>query len=63
MTGTIIVSKTSFEHFKNVCKDRFNGDYEVFEEHELAYIVHVVFTDIQDIFSLGQILEQERILN
>lgn len=63
MHGTIIVTKTAYKDFQKVCEDRFNGDYEVFEEHELAYIVHIVFTDIQDVFSLGQIFEQERMLN
>ncbi|WP_044403382.1 hypothetical protein [Lacinutrix sp. Hel_I_90] len=63
MDGNIIVTKTNFKAFEKVCEDRFNGDYEVFEEHELAYIVNVVFTDIQDIFSLGQIFEQEKFNN
>jgi hypothetical protein len=63
MNGNIIVTKTNFESFKEVCEDRFNGDYEVFEEHELAYIVHIVCSDLQDVFSLGQIFEQQKIID
>lgn len=59
MTGNIIVTKTNIKTFERVCEDRFNGDYKIIKEHQLAYIIHITFCDIQDVFSLGQIFTQE----
>ena len=61
MEGNIIIAKDALESFEKVCEDRFNGTYKIKETHELGYVITVKFSDIQDVFSLGQILEQERL--
>lgn len=63
MEGVIIVSKKRFLNFENVCEDRFNGTYKIEEEFVLAYKVRIFFKDIQDVFSLGQIYNQEILEN
>ena len=60
MEGNITIAKNALESFKKVCEDRFNGTYEIKETHKLGYVITLKFIDIQDVFSLGQIFEQER---
>jgi hypothetical protein len=62
LKGRIIVGKEDLDVFKGVCEDRFAGTYEIAEELKYSYYVDLEFGDIQDIFSLGQIFEQDNIL-
>ena len=60
MKGNIILIKKDLPLLEKICEDRFNGTYRIKETHKLAYTIEIDFGDIQDVFSLGQILESEK---
>ncbi|AGO47274.1 structural protein [Cellulophaga phage phi48:2] len=63
MEGKIFVQNKDIEVFKSVCEDRFNGTYIIKKKLLMGFLIKVSCDDLQDIFSLGQIFNEEVIIN
>ena len=62
LKGEIIVGKEEFKAFKKVCEELFSGTYKIKKRLKYSYLVDVECGDMQDLFSIGQIFEQYKVL-